>query len=503
MTQWDILEALGDIAPRHLKSLDLLYKKEPMWRYVMKKSVKFAAAAAAVVVALGVIAFAAILQTNPQILGGFAAPGSSCHLEVQENSGNSQGNFPMFVENYENDSSGVIKIKQYDPITVCVEPGFQQYAQSLLTYLKKQDGVDLNLTVLPQNAAERETALSNMRVEIMAGGGPDVFVTACTDPNMAEPVSVLFPYPEKSLCSKVFLPLDDLMENSRYMAPESLEPKIMEAGKTEEGQMILPLTYTYSVLAFSKDALEGTGSAPRSWGELLTCDSLPVQQCFGSMLSTNFYEVFGEVADPEKERLLISEDELLTRSKEGARLAEKAFGAETEIQPVSGGSLGESSFQALSGGQEHQLIPFYNTQGGVTASITMFAAINRNTRHPEMAFAFLDALFSDQVMSGKGFLLEEDGTEKWYGNLLSFGAVVRGIPVSTVWEEAHTREWSDSDKRALEEIKGKIDTVRFFSFFDQELLNAYFNCRSARDEQEQAEAAAKACETMKMLLAES
>ena len=43
------------------------------------------------------------------------------------------------------------------------------------------------------------------------------------------------------------------------------------------------------------------------------------------------------------------------------------------------------------------MIPIYSDEGGVTATVTSFACINRNAKHAEEAFFILDLLMSREV----------------------------------------------------------------------------------------------------------
>lgn len=102
------------------------------------------------------------------------------------------------------------------------------------------------------NADLRDGDLTRIRTEIMAGKGPDVFITAC-DPEYEEPV---FKYPDQMMSRRVFLPLDGYMEEARFMEWDKLTPIVMEAGKTDEGQMVFPLTYSMPLTVFRKAELE-------------------------------------------------------------------------------------------------------------------------------------------------------------------------------------------------------------------------------------------------------
>ena len=49
------------------------------------------------------------------------------------------------------------------------------------------------------------------------------------------------------------------------------------------------------------------------------------------------------------------------------------------------------------------MFAYPNDQGGVTACVQTYAAVNRNTEKPEQAFSLLDFLLSNEVLSGQGF----------------------------------------------------------------------------------------------------
>lgn len=46
--------------------------------------------------------------------------------------------------------------------------------------------------------------------------------------------------------------------------------------------------------------------------------------------------------------------------------------------------------------------PLYNTEGGVSAGITSYVCVNRNTKRPEDAFQVVDFLFKTEVQSCRG-----------------------------------------------------------------------------------------------------
>lgn len=103
--------------------------------------------------------------------------------------------------------------------------------EDYLRYYGIADG-NFVIEVLPANKAEREVRLAALRTEIMAGGGPDVFLIRCDVPNRIindwnflenehpeestlyrEP---LFPDVTAAMNNSFFLPLDKYLEKAKY-----------------------------------------------------------------------------------------------------------------------------------------------------------------------------------------------------------------------------------------------------------------------------------------------
>lgn len=160
------------------------------------------------------------------------------------------------------------KKEQEDVFTVCVEPYWKMQVESAIdAWEALHKDTRVQLIQLPVQGTEAEVRISEMRTEIMSGGGPDLFILSGTNPNVSEETFDLFLNPEKLMHSEVFLPLDDYIADSEYMSKVVLNEKIMEAGRTKEGQMLVPLYYTYYAYAFPKSDAEM--AFPSSWDELM------------------------------------------------------------------------------------------------------------------------------------------------------------------------------------------------------------------------------------------
>ena len=108
-----------------------------------------------------------------------------------------------------------------------------------ITRLAKEIYGDLNVEffVLSEDAQERETQISSLRVEIMAGGGPDGYLLSSTTSNMTfngegHPAT-LFPDVQRTMQAGAFLPLDDYIKESEYLRSEDHFAPVFDTGKTD------------------------------------------------------------------------------------------------------------------------------------------------------------------------------------------------------------------------------------------------------------------------------
>lgn len=164
-----------------------------------------------------------------------------------------------------------------DPVVLCIEDSFEQDAYELENYLKTT-GVETEyeFLVLPNNTEDRETELTRLRTEIMAGEGPDAFILDATVPgtvtDSGEPLEALFPNVEKSMYSHLFLDLEDMAQSSEIIDLESCNQTVMDVGVTGEGRFLLPLTYTFSGLILDPSILNDPAYVFTSLDELLQSD---------------------------------------------------------------------------------------------------------------------------------------------------------------------------------------------------------------------------------------
>ena len=305
---------------------------------------------------------------------------------------------------------------------------------------------DISFEWLPASGAERETIVERMKVEIMSGVGPDVFIIQPSGARAIEDEagnhSPLFAYPEKVMSAGIFLPLDEYMENHSKLTDWNRQQQVvLAAGRNEEGQQLVPLSYSFPVLCYPQSTIQverpetllswqdiiHDPEAAALYGGLIDC-GLMTESGPGTYPYLDF--VLGKNADFEKEELLFTEAELLQRVKEINSLPLLEEPSMTEWDEV------DIEDAKINRDYTLTLLPLYADDGGITVSINAFAAINRNTQRPNDAYAVIDVLMSEYMqrtsslangldglplnediyteekpIDGRGYLIEENYAE--------------------------------------------------------------------------------------------
>lgn len=326
------------------------------------------------------------------------------------------------------------------------EDAAQRFLSSLDDYAKYMDyGVsseEIEVEIIPSDeslSTEREAALQRVRTEIMSGGGPDVFICATAGANWgwgwqgayeALDSNRLFPYVDKAIEEGCFLPLDGYMERAVLTTWDDMFPQLMDAGKNSAGeQVVLPMTFLLPVTMFHEKEMPKIDYEGLAWEDVLAGNdpalhylaNWPFQQTgtgsptfprsdivdsHGAGLSC----VYPDIADYSTGELAFTEEELKSRVKESVAAYQKANGQGQDVEAASA-YLNRQFSSSLRGGNitgfnwednDISLLPLPNEKGGTTALISLWCAVNANTKRAEDAFAVVDAALCESYQkSGK------------------------------------------------------------------------------------------------------
>lgn len=398
-----------------------------------------------------------------------------------------------------------------DPVVLCIEDSFEQDAYELENYLKAT-GVETEyeFLVLPNNTEDRETELTRLRTEIMAGEGPDAFILDATVPgtvtDSGEPLEALFPNVEKSMYSHLFLDLEDMAQSSEIIDLESCNQTVMDVGVTEDGRFLLPLTYTFSGLILDPSILNDPAYVFTTLDELLQSDEEALKGIMAWGTFRLFPDCLGLLADYTGQNLLVTQDSLQQAIEQADAFS--AFQDEAYSQSPAlyqgGRTIGANHLMSLAReDMEYAVLPIPNPQGGVTVAVTFYAAINANAAHPQEAFDFIELLYSEELVTQQGF----EVNDFHYGAAFSYGFnCSSAIPVK---DELLLQYAEDSGllPGTLASFQGaldRIDSAKVYSDLDLDIYNLYetWHWHFERPEESLEELVDRTVSTMEMTLAE-
>ena len=409
------------------------------------------------------------------------------------------------------EASASSNAQEGDPVVLCIEDSFEQDAYELENYLKTT-GVETEyeFLVLPNNTEDRETELTRLRTEIMAGEGPDAFILDATVPgtvtNSGEPLEALFPNVEKSMYSHLFLDLEDMAQSSEIIDLESCNQTVMDVGVTEDGRFLLPLTYSLSALILDPSILSDPAYVFTTLDELLQSDEEALKGIMAWGTFRLFPDCLGLLADYTDQNLLVTQDSLQQAIEQADAFS--AFQDEAYSQSPAlyqgGRTIGTNHLMSLAREEtEYAVLPIPNPQGGVTAAVTFYAAINANAAYPQEAFDFIELLYSEELFTEQGFEVNgfHYGTTFSYGN---HGGLSVSIPVKDeiFFQYLESYDILPGTMASLRKAVERIDSAKVYSDLDLAIYQMYNTWRYDHPEETLEELVDRTVSTMEMTLAE-
>ena len=429
------------------------------------------------------------------------------------------------------------------PLRICVDMAYANYEDQNITRdkilydfeyeLREFDGLEnFVFEYIPGYGAERETALDRIRTELMSGGGPDVFIVNCIGAtNSVHQEDALFLMPEKAMEIGLFLPLDDLMENNTQHAEwDKMTQSVLAAGRNEGGQLLIPMTYTVPLIMYLKEDMPHTPSKEMTWQAMLADETLrDVAAMQGDGMSDPWQEdgewywgidtpvhyMLGDLADFKNEKLLFTEEELQAYMDQIFALQQQVkddgFALYTREKWYEG-YLGvgincciwNSEFftHGMQDTDTFSLVPFYSDDGGATAMVLNYMAINANTRRPEDAFKVIDRLMSFNMQQKKSFYLDDLyqalGAMPMYEDLMQ-----KAYPIDRSSGTHIGTFYSDENYETVCALRDSIARARFAGELDMMLFNLMLECDAAfRSGEDYTQIVSNTYTAMKQIVAE-
>ena len=206
-------------------------------------------------------------------------------------------------------------------------------------------------------------------------------------------------------------------------------------------------------------------------------------QCGGPLLPY----ILGDLADYSSEKLLFTEDELLQRITDVIELDVRNKNGEFENVPpyyhwFACGGLTGSDFADPHVKVRDQgpitMVPLYSDDGGMTAAVTSYVAINRSTKHADEAFFLADLLLRKETQLSSALYSEWLVYNDSVGIPVYADAMQDTSPVT--WHGMTDWHMSAENYENFSAARSQITRVRFQGGLEEALVNCYYACSDAR-----------------------
>lgn len=383
----------------------------------------------------------------------------------------------------------------------------------LIQDIKAQGGPEnVTVEIIEGQGEEREGALTRLRAELMAGAGPDVFLIS----QKQYTNSNLFKFVEKKMEDNIFLPLDAYIEKAEFMDTSRMQPAVLNGGNNSKGQqMIIPLRYTFPATIFPAAEVELDLSQPYSLKNMIDGSNSVLTAALASWWDeegefTGLSSAFGCKADYKKENLTFSQEEFRDIIHQLLNFNEKK--EENDLGDIQKGIAATDLWYyqlAVSdekwGRQPVTFIPFFNHQGGMTAKICDFIAVNATSKNPAGAFWLVDYISGeDQFQSSELHTYLNSHGLPIYDELMQEATMLPYRKDNGAQKDPSNYIYFESqDWQALTLAREKIDSADYPSELDVELDLLFYKLEEAADSSEQDKIIDDCYKKMMMLIGES
>lgn len=299
------------------------------------------------------------------------------------------------------------------------------------------EDVKFEIEWLPKKDEAREIRLEQLRVEIMAGKGPDIFILPTTVQYFRENLILDV---EQAMRNGLFADLSEYYDADDKLGKESLVSEVMDAGVVDGYRYVLPLRYNLPVAYVNEAQFEAKGlsvdlfsSGMINLMDAITATGNPdiVTRATNGRFGLYSFNYLSKVVDYDNGQVLISKEELVSFLRSYPLYRTSQRGGDTYYADslilndylysnsdwVSAGFplfisdldelLNHAAIAKLEK-REIGMYPICATDGSVVADVTMYTAVSRSCENPALAYEFVRLLLLEDFQ-WEQYELENDG----------------------------------------------------------------------------------------------
>ena len=352
-------------------------------------------------------------------------------------------------------------------------------------FLANHEDVKIEFQRIPMDAEEREVFLEQLRVEIMAGKGPDVYIMTQDD--------TVFRDVAQSIRNGLFMDIGEYYDGDTGLDHSGFNASIMEAGVYEGGRYVLPLRYDTPVLCLTEEAVSESGldmgglasglSGIVEMANAIGADAVGMEPAF---MYYYWMDLLPRMIDYDTQELVVSQADLAAFLEEYRALVSQFDGHSIPwVSPIYQNYVNDGAFWATDGigvhvtgmysvlanvrlasatGTELMVLPLRASDGALTASVIHWAAVGSGCKDPELAYEFVREFLTEESqwieLSSAGFPVLTEGA--WDAVDLK---ALEGLEIGSGVAEGAKKRKADLREAAVDAedyriLYGEFDRVR-------------------------------------------
>lgn len=254
------------------------------------------------------------------------------------------------------------------------------------------DEYTIQVETLSEDYDLREKETKKLQTQIMAGKGPDVYILNATMENQKYEGTPFFKNPYKIMESGALAPLDTYMKKDSYWKDSTYKKELLEAGKYNKRQYIIPFSCDYFVFCSPTDGEQMKGETIKEWlQQVEDSGSQELKNAMSLRLTAGRW--FSPAIDYETKKILFSKEQwsdfalsyLNLRSNESVYIENNPY-------TITNLFLNEDLK-----GKTLQFIP--NMQGKKVAAVKAYGAVGMSSSFKDEAYQFLMLFLNDTIES--------------------------------------------------------------------------------------------------------
>ena len=322
---------------------------------------------------------------------------------------------------YKNEKASYAERKK-EIVVIAEETIAEEVRLTALWYMRSQDEVKVTIEILSSDKQERAGQLQELRTEIMAGKGPDLYLLetqneAVFETDRKEP---LFGNVNKAIESGFFDDLTEYMKEDEFWKNNSLSEVFLKPGQMKEEQYVLPLSCTYYVLVGMADEEIELGDSIGEWMDTIRFSgnqalkedcTIMYFQAARMMQPAIDYNEKQVVFEKEKWVSWILEDVIPYREEVWSmeHTAEEQYYLWQVLQVVNEIEMTNARYHVC------ESVP--GLKGEYKASIESWGAVGRSSEYKQNAYDFLMLFLNNYVANAnqelEGGMLRYPGVDEW------------------------------------------------------------------------------------------